>query len=71
MKKSLVFSFSFIGQIGFATAIPLVIFGLAGRWLDRYFNTSPYLFLTGLVIATIIVFFTLRNIIREAIKNFN
>jgi hypothetical protein len=44
MKKNLLFSFGLIGQIGFATAIPLVIFGLLGRYLDHRLNTAPYLF---------------------------
>jgi len=66
MKKSLVFSLSFIGSIGFATALPLVSFALLGRYLDRIFNSSPYLLLIGIAIATIIIFFILRKIVREA-----
>ncbi len=66
MKKSLVFSLSFIGSIGFATALPLVIFALLGRFFDRMFNSSPYLLLTGIATATVIIFFILRKIVREA-----
>lgn len=66
MKKSLIFSLSFIGSIGFATALPLVISALLGRYLDQIFNSSPYLLLTGIVIATVIIFFILRKIVREA-----
>ncbi len=71
MRESLIFSFSLIGQVGFATAIPLVLFGLLGRYLDHRFGTSPYLTLTGLALATIIVYFTLRQIVKRAIKVFN
>jgi len=70
MKKILLFSFSFIGKIGFSVAIPLVAFGLIGRWLDKKFDTAPYLFLLGLAIATIIVYFILRKIVKETIKEF-
>lgn len=70
MKKSLIFSFSLIGQIGFATAIPLVTLGLLGRYLDKRYATSPYLFLAGLGIATVIVFFTIKKIVQDALKNF-
>lgn len=70
MKKSLVFSFSLIGQIGFATALPLVIFGLIGQKLDHKFGTAPYLFILGLLIATIQIFFYLRRIIKKAQKEF-
>jgi len=70
MKKSLFFAFGLIGQIGFTTAIPLVVLGLLGRYLDRRLGTAPYLFLSGLAIATLMVYFLLRKIIRDAIKEF-
>jgi len=71
VKESLFFSFSLIGQIGFATAVPLVVFGLIGRYFDHRFGTSPYLFLLGLTIATVVVFFTLKKLVKEAIAKFN
>lgn len=67
LKKSLLFSFSFIGQIGFSTALPLVVFGILGRYLDKKYETSPYLLLLGILIATAIVFFIARKIVRNAI----
>lgn len=71
MKKSLFFAFGLIGTIGFATAIPLVVLGLLGRYLDGRFGTAPYLFLLGLAIATVIVYFTLRQIVKRAMDSFN
>jgi hypothetical protein len=71
MKKSLVFAFNFIGQIGFATALPLVALGLLGRYLDKRFDTGPYLFLTGLALATLLIYFILRQIIQRALKDFD
>lgn len=71
MKKSLLFSFGLIGQIGFTTAIPLVALGLLGRYLDRHFDSAPYLFLSGLVLATVIVYFSLRKLVQDAIGKFN
>lgn len=67
LKKSLLFSFSFIGQIGFATALPLVFFGFLGKYLDKQFGTSPYLTVLGLLLATIQVFLYVRFIIKKAI----
>lgn len=69
MKQSLFFAFSLVGQIGFATAIPLVLFGLGGRYLDNKFHTGPYLFLVGIIIATIMIYFILRKIVRDATEN--
>jgi F0F1-type ATP synthase assembly protein I len=66
LKNSLVFSFSLIGQIGFATALPLVMFGLLGRYLDKIYGTAHWFFFAGLLIATIQVFFYLRYIVKKA-----
>lgn len=70
MKKSLLFSFGLIGQIGFSTAIPLVVLGLLGRYLDGRFQTSPYLFLIGLALATVIVYLVIKEIVKKALKEF-
>jgi F0F1-type ATP synthase assembly protein I len=71
LKKNVIFSFSLIGQIGFATALPLVIFGLLGQYLDNKLGTSPYLFLLGLLIATIQIYFYIRKIVHDAMDRFN
>jgi len=71
LKKSLIFSFSLLGQIGFATALPLVIFGLLGRYLDNKFGTSPYLFLIGILFATIQIYFYIREIVKKSMNNFD
>jgi len=71
MKKTLLFSLAFIGQIGISTAAPLVIFGLLGRYLDEKYGTGPYLLLTSLAFATVIVYFTLRQVVKKAIEEFN
>lgn len=70
MRKSLIFSFSLIGQIGFSTAIPLVVLGLLGRYLDKKYDTGPYLFLAGLLLATVFIVFYLKKIVREATEQF-
>lgn len=71
MKKSLVFSLSFIGSIGFATALPLVAFALTGRYFDKILNTSPRYLLVGIVIATVLIYFILRRIIADASEKIN
>jgi len=70
MKQGLLFSLGLIGQIGFSVAIPLVAFALFGRWLDRQFHSGNDFFFAGIVIATILIYFILRKIIKEAINNF-
>ena len=42
---------SFAGQLGYAIALPLVLFGILGRFADRWLRTSPLLFLIGILFA--------------------
>ena len=68
MKKSLLFSLSLFGQIGFGVAIPLVALGLTGRYLDTKFNTGHVLVIVGIVLAVVITYFFLKKIVKEAIE---
>jgi len=43
-----------VWELGYLIAFPLVIFALLGRFLDKYFYTSPWLFLLGILLAIII-----------------
>jgi F0F1-type ATP synthase assembly protein I len=60
MKNSTALAISFAWELGYSIAIPLVALALGGRFLDRRFDTDPFLFLTGVVlsifISTLIVF---------------
>ncbi len=38
-------------SLGYSIALPLVAFGLLGRWLDNVFGTSPWLLLIGIFFA--------------------
>lgn len=38
-------------DLGFFIALPLVIFGLGGRLLDKKINTTPLFFFVGLFVA--------------------
>ncbi len=71
MKKSLLFSFSLIGVIGFATALPLLALAVFGRWLDQHFGTGRDFLYSGLVLATIIIYFTVKQIAKDAIEKFD
>lgn len=62
---------SLFGQIGFGVAIPLVVLGLLGRYLDTKFNTGHILVIVGIVLAVVITFFYLRKIVKEAIEEVN
>lgn len=38
-------------ELGYVIAIPIVVLGVGGRFLDKYFDTSPWLFLSGVIIS--------------------
>lgn len=40
-------------ELGYTIAIPLVILALAGRWADQQFDTNPWLFLAGIILAIV------------------
>jgi hypothetical protein len=69
MKNSLFFSLSFIGNVGAATALPLVLFAFLGRWLDQKYNTGHTLLIVGIVIAAFLSFMMLRKITKKAIED--
>ena len=38
-------------ELGYTIAVPLVIFALGGRFLDKKLGTSPFLLLLGVILA--------------------
>lgn len=40
-------------QMGYLIAIPLVVFALAGRFVDSIFGSSPFFFLIGILFAIV------------------
>ncbi len=43
----------FAWQLGYSITVPLIVFALAGRLLDKKLGTSPWLLLFGLLLAII------------------
>lgn len=44
----------FAWQFGYTVAVPLVLFTLGGRLLDKRFGTHPWLLITGVLLSIII-----------------
>lgn len=38
-------------ELGYTIAVPLILFALAGRFLDKKLGTSPFLLLAGILIS--------------------
>lgn len=60
---------SVVFDLGFRIAIPLVFFALLGRWLDKQFETGPWLFLSGIlfsiIITSVMLVYAFKNILKK------
>lgn len=43
-----------VWEIGYLIAIPAVLFGFGGGYLDKYYGTSPLLVILGLLLALVV-----------------
>ena len=55
-------------ELGYVIAIPIVVFGLLGRFLDKKFQTSPWLLLAGIIISIAISSFGLVSKFKKMLK---
>lgn len=57
-------------ELGYTIAIPIVVFALLGRFLDKWLHTSPWLLLIGIFVSIIIssfaIYFKTVRIINES-----
>jgi len=51
---SLMQALNFAWQMGYTMAVPLILLALAGRLLDKQYQTSPLFLLTGIILSIII-----------------
>jgi F0F1-type ATP synthase assembly protein I len=50
-RESTMLGFEFAWDLGYTIAIPAVVMGFAGGYLDKYMHSSPLFLLLGLLIA--------------------
>ncbi|PIQ68845.1 MAG: hypothetical protein COV91_02110 [Candidatus Taylorbacteria bacterium CG11_big_fil_rev_8_21_14_0_20_46_11] len=43
--------YGLVFEVGYTIAIPLVLFAIAGRYIDKTLETSPWLLLSGIVLS--------------------
>ena len=59
----------FAWELGYSIVLPLVIFAFCGRFLDKQFDTSPWLFLGGIlfsiIVTSIVVYKKVVNILNK------
>ena len=44
----------FVWEVLLSVAVPTTLFALAGRWLDRRWNVSPWMTVAGLALALVV-----------------
>jgi F0F1-type ATP synthase assembly protein I len=68
-SKSLLQTISLSLQLGFTIALPLIIFAIGGRILDKKFGSTPLFLLVGiilaLIISTILIYQKIKIILKE------
>jgi F0F1-type ATP synthase assembly protein I len=61
---------SFALELGYSIAIPLVVLALGGRFLDKKLGTSPFLFLSAVVLSVFLSSFIVYKKSKQAIGSF-
>ncbi|RJR31789.1 AtpZ/AtpI family protein [Candidatus Parcubacteria bacterium] len=63
------FALSLAADLGWMIALPIIIFAIAGRYLDQKFNSSPILLLAGIFLSIIasswIVYFKIIRVFAD------
>lgn len=67
--RGIVRTLSLVGNLGFQIAIPLVLFAVTGRVLDRKFDASPWFLLGGIFVSIIVSSFLVIKRILPLLSN--
>lgn len=71
-QSSTWFALALVWQLGYTIAIPVVVFALLGRFLDKRLDTSPLLLLIGIfasiTVSSIGVYRKTIKILNETVK---
>lgn len=56
-------------EIGFRISIPLILFVIAGVWLDRKLGTSPWILLSGIALSLVTSVYGIKKTIDNMNKD--
>lgn len=70
-KRSTFKALGLAWDLGYTIALPLVILALAGRLLDKKFNTQPWLLLLGVLLSIVITTWLVLKKTKEIIDEPN
>jgi len=55
-------------RLGYTIAVPLVVFALLGRFADQALETTPWMMLMGILVATIVTSILLYRKIKKTLS---
>lgn len=58
-------------ELGYMIALPLVLFALAGRWIDKHYDTSPWFLLGGMALAILLTTLLLIRKFSRLLRDMN
>jgi F0F1-type ATP synthase assembly protein I len=68
VKRDLMLAVRLAWDLGYVIAIPAVLFGFGGAYLDKLYGTSPLWIITGFVIAMALSGYGLYRKLKEILK---
>lgn len=67
-RENLWLALSLVSQLGFLIAVPALVFGFGGAYLDKWWGTGPFLLIACLalsfLLSSLLVYRKVREIIR-------
>ena len=64
-------AFSFAWELGYSIIIPLLFFAIGGRFLDKKFDCSPFIFLLAIVFSILVSTFIIYKKVTKIINTTN
>lgn len=68
LSKSAALGLGFAWELGYTIAIPALLFGFGGAYVDKHLGTSPLLLMIGLILAFIGSFAAILRKVRTIIR---
>lgn len=62
------YALSLAWQLGFLIAVPLGGFIFLGVWGDKFFNTSPFLLIAGIIIGMVVTVYEIYHLLVPLIE---
>lgn len=69
-RSYIAFGIRTIGELGGIIAVPVVVFALAGKWLDTRYHTAPFLLIAGFILAALVSGFAVYRRANELGKEY-